>query len=145
MSERLCRRIGETFRCVSLVCRLDEQSPDFEVPDLIIFEYSTKRQTSFFKDLMRFDRRARVGSNLLKRIEYRLAGKAHPFLPLLPLYWPHPMIPFHPVLQAPQSWARLRVAVSQSGMSLSTSAPWAMRGWRLTSCRNMSSCLISRP
>ena len=33
-----------------VVFRLDERSPDFEVHDIIVFEYATKRQTSFFEE-----------------------------------------------------------------------------------------------
>ena len=87
MCVRLSARIGETFRCASLVCRLDERSPDFEVHDVIVFERSTKRQTSFFKALQNLDRRARVIVCFEKRAT-RSGGSSPLFSPASPMLTP---------------------------------------------------------
>ena len=69
MCVRLSAWIGATFRCASLVCRLDERSPDFEVHDVIVFEYAAKRQTSFFEEQQILDRRAQLFVTRFDRLD----------------------------------------------------------------------------
>lgn len=97
MCEHLCYNIGETFRCTSLIRRLDEQSPDFCFLDFIVFEYSKKRQTSFFKVLQNSDRRARVAECLWKRAT-QSGGSSPLSLQWSPMLTPinDPLAPYSP-------------------------------------------------